>query len=225
MEIAKTIRAVTLDVGGTLIEPWPSVGHVYAASARPFGLPDIDPVALSQAFGDAWKERREFDYSRTAWRRLVDRTFAVVPGFAVSDNCFDAIYDGFARAAAWRIYDDVRPFFEWARSQRVRLAVVSNWDDRLPRLLEDLSLSAAFEALIVSHEVGHHKPAREIFLQAAGRLGLAPEEILHVGDSESEDFAGARLAGLRSCWLCRTSTGEEPIGAIRSLADVPLASN
>jgi len=225
MERAKPIRAVTLDVGGTLIEPWPSVGHVYAAAAQPFGLPDIDPVALSQAFGDAWKERREFDYSRAAWRWLVDRTFAVVPGFAVSDECFDAIYDRFARAAAWRIYDDVRPFFEWARSRRVRLAVVSNWDERLPRLLEELSLSAAFEALIVSHEVGHYKPEREIFLQAVGRLGLAPEEILHVGDSEREDFAGARLAGLRSCWLCRTSTVAGPIGAIRSLADVPMASN
>ena len=33
----KRVRAVTLDVGGTLIEPWPSVGADYAAVAGEFG--------------------------------------------------------------------------------------------------------------------------------------------------------------------------------------------
>jgi hypothetical protein len=32
------IRAVTFDVGGTLIEPWPSVGRVYAEVAARHGV-------------------------------------------------------------------------------------------------------------------------------------------------------------------------------------------
>ncbi len=45
----KRIRAVTFDVGGTLIEPWPSVGHVYAEVAARHGVAAIDVATLNQA--------------------------------------------------------------------------------------------------------------------------------------------------------------------------------
>ena len=49
------IQAVTLDVGGTLIEPWPSVGHVYAEIAARFGAPGHAPALLNRQFGEAWR--------------------------------------------------------------------------------------------------------------------------------------------------------------------------
>jgi putative hydrolase of the HAD superfamily len=84
--------------------------------------------------------------------------------------------------------------------------------------MERLDLLASFEVIIVSHEVGHHKPRPEIFLRAAHQLGLAPGEILHVGDSEWEDFDGARRAGLQAYWLRRT--GAPVSGSIGSLAEI-----
>jgi FMN phosphatase YigB (HAD superfamily) len=35
---SRPVEAVTFDVGGTLIEPWPSVGHIYAEAASKLGL-------------------------------------------------------------------------------------------------------------------------------------------------------------------------------------------
>lgn len=48
------IRAVTFDVGGTLIKVWPSVGHVYAEVAARHGVEGISVRQLDQRFADAW---------------------------------------------------------------------------------------------------------------------------------------------------------------------------
>ena len=48
------IKAVTFDAGGTLLEPWPSVGAIYAAVAEEFGYPHLAPERLNSAFAAAW---------------------------------------------------------------------------------------------------------------------------------------------------------------------------
>src|SRR5580700_10426449 len=45
------IRAVTFDVGGTLIEPWPSVGRVYAEVAARHGL-EVAAEDLDRQFAE-----------------------------------------------------------------------------------------------------------------------------------------------------------------------------
>jgi HAD superfamily hydrolase (TIGR01509 family) len=49
--------------------------------------------------------------------------------------------------------------------------------------------------VVTSCELGIAKPRPEIFLEAARRLGVAPEEILHVGDRWELDVDGAIAAG------------------------------
>ena len=49
--------------------------------------------------------------------------------------------------------------------------------------------------------VGLVKPDPRIFHLALGRLGIAPEQAVMVGDSPSADVAGARAAGARAALL------------------------
>jgi putative hydrolase of the HAD superfamily len=194
----REIRAVTFDVGGTLIETWPSVGHVYAEVAGRFGITSVRPEDLNRQFALAWQARAGFDYSRGAWREVVNQTFAHFSSGPLARECFDAIYARFARASAWRLFDDVFPALEELKSRGLKLGVISNWDERLRPLLADLNLLKWFDAVVVSHEAGWTKPAPEIFQRAASVLGEPPAAILHVGDSEFEDASGARAAGLHS---------------------------
>ena len=53
-----------------------------------------------------------------------------------------------------------------------------------------------FRHVITSCELGRAKPDAEIYWEAARRLGLAPSEILHVGDRWELDAEGALRAGL-----------------------------
>jgi putative hydrolase of the HAD superfamily len=221
------IRAITLDVGGTLIQPWPSVGHVYARVAAEFGLPGLPPQWLNDQFKCAWAARGAFDYTRPAWHRLVNRTFAGVIQQPVATECFDRIYQQFAQAESWQTFADVVPTLKHLRDRRIRLGVISNWDERLEPLLERLDLARWFEAIVVSHQLNCVKPAPAIFRHAAERLGCDPEEILHVGDSAEDDVAGARAAGFQAARIDRSDPGssKETVSDLSALVGLlPLPS-
>ena len=207
------IKAVTLDAAGTLLEPWPSVGDVYARVAEECGIGPVLPGELNRRFGKAWKTKQGFDYSRIAWRKLVEQTFA---GLALKPAFFDHLYYEFAQPRCWRVYDDVGPALEKFRARGLKLAVVSNWDERLRPLLTQIGLAPYFGAILISSEVGAHKPDRAIFERASEALRTTPREILHVGDSPDEDLRGAQAAGFRAVLLER----ERPNSMASSLLDL-----
>lgn len=201
------IQAISFDVGGTLIEPWPSVGHVYAEVAGRFGLSGVAVEALNRRFAAAWQARRDFDYSEPAWFELVRQTFGQ-RAVQLPADFFPALYERFAQPDAWRIYDDVLPALDELATAGIRLAVISNWDERLHALLERLKLRGFFEVVIVSCEVGFAKPSPVIFEMALRKLGLPAGAVLHVGDGRREDAEGARAAGLRASHLDRGGAGD-----------------
>lgn len=218
-----SIQAVTFDVGGTLMEPFPSVGQLYAEVAEGFGIRDVAPVDLDRQFAAAWAARGRFDYSRRAWRNLVTRTFAAVTPVAPGEACFAAIYRRFACASAWRVFDDALPALAQLKEQGCKLGIISNWDERLRPLLQELGLAKWFDAVAISHEVGHGKPSHQIFHHAAGLLLLPPGSILHVGDSEREDAAGARAAGFQAIVVERRSTSARAISSLGALLQAQTA--
>lgn len=207
---------MTFDVGGTLMAPWPSVGHVYSRVASGLGVA-ADPERLTRQFVNAWKARGEFDYSREGWFDLVRHSFH---GMAdVSEKLFTALYDSFSTHDAWRVYDDVLPCFEALQKNSIRMAVISNWDERLRATLRNVGLHDHFEVITVSGEHGVNKPAREIFELTVKAMGCRAEEVLHVGDSDREDFWGARNAGLHAVLLDRDASAGEAISSLAGLAN------
>ena len=78
------------------------------------------------------------------------------------------------------------------------MVVVSNWDDRLPVLLEGLGLARFFEAIVYSAGVGAEKPFPAIFHHALDHLELPPEQVIHIGDRQREDVEGAQAVGMQA---------------------------
>jgi putative hydrolase of the HAD superfamily len=220
---ASRLQAVTFDVGGTLIKPWPSVGHIYAAVAARHGLCDVPVDSLNRQFAAAWKSLDAFNYTRSEWHSLVNQTFLGLTQVPVNDNFFSDLYARFAEADAWRIFDDVLPALESLNARGFKLGIISNWDERLRPLLHELCLDGYFQTIVVSCEAGTCKPSLAIFQQAARKLELQPCEILHIGDSPGLDIAGASAAGFQALLLSRD---EDPkpgqLNSLRSLG--PLAS-
>jgi putative hydrolase of the HAD superfamily len=214
------IRAVTFDVGGTLIEPWPSVGHVYAEVAARHGLKAFSPEQLNARFKDAWRSRERFDYTRQDWAELMDEVFGSPVATAAEGSFFAELYERFAQPDAWHVFDDVVPTLDALASRGIRLGVISNWDERLRGLLSRLNLDRHFEALAISCEVGFPKPSRAIFQQAAADLDLRASAILHVGDSLELDVEGAKAAGFHALQIHRTIRAA-PNKDLHSLAELP----
>lgn len=217
----RAVKAVTFDVGGTLIEPWPSVGHLYAEAAQAILGARLEPALLNERFVAAWQTAHRlpggFNYATTEWAEVVRNTFAGLTPQAGEPELFHALWTRFTEPEAWHVFPDVLPCLETLAAAGIRLAVLSNWDGRLGPLLERLDLARHFEVIVVSAEVGAHKPSAEIFAHTAGRLGLPPEALLHVGDSAREDVEGARAGGWSSLLLRRGSVADDSISSLTEL--------
>lgn len=204
-----SVKAISFDVGGTLIEPWPSVQRIYAAVAEEFGCPGICEDRLKRQFAAAWSARRHFGYSRSEWRDLVAQTYEGTAAAQRIDLLFPALYERFEQAGCWRVFPEVVPVLKKLRALGFRLAITSNWDERLRPLLAALELQDFFEVVTVSGEEGVHKPDARLFHRTCVALDLEAAQVLHLGDSVREDFEGARDAGLHSIHVARDSTGLE----------------
>ena len=201
-----TIRLVTFDVGGTLIHPHPSAGTVYAEVLCRRGFP-CATQEVDRAFEESWEfaarqippsyERYgcSVEGERGYWRELLRGTVRRLGGSEPPAGAADELFERFAQADTWRIFPDVLPTLQELAESGIPMAVVSNWDSRLPSLLRELGLRRFFGPLLVSALEACEKPDSRIFHRAAERAGVLPREVLHVGDRDREDLEGALQAG------------------------------
>ena len=155
------------------------------------------------------------------WRRFVGPVFTRVGGGAMPEPLLGELVAHFGAERHWAVYPETRGVLAALRAAGLRLVIVSNWDSTLPSLLERLGLAAAVDDVVVSALLGVSKPARGIFDEAVRRAGVTHAEALHVGDSLTDDYHGARDAGLSSLLLDRRGRAREGVEAISSLDEVP----
>jgi putative hydrolase of the HAD superfamily len=201
--LGSTLKAVTFDVGGTLIEPWPSVGQVYTRVALRHGITGLNPELVQRSFLTQWTAATNFRHSREAWRQLATATLQPFTNRASDPNLFNSLWEEFRGGSAWRRFPDADFALPALKRAGLRLAVISNWDERLESTLNELDLSGFFEQVLVSETVGLQKPDPAIFAEAARRLDLKPCDILHVGDHYREDIQGALSAGFEALRIVR----------------------
>ena len=236
--ITRPVRGVLFDAGNTLIRVRNSVGAVYAEVATRYGA-KADPACLDLSFHEVFEQHRGSFLAgvsrphspareRAWWRDVVVDVFrdtAAGESLATSfDQFFEELYAEFALPKHWELFPDVVPCLEQLDRLNLPFAVVSNWDSRLHPVLQGLKLGQRLRFVLTSAEFGAEKPDPTIFLTGASRLGLPPEQVLHVGDSLVDDVQGAQAAGLGALWLRRGSSEPCPTGVacirdLRSLAD------
>jgi putative hydrolase of the HAD superfamily len=221
---------VFFDAGDTLLRAEPPVEHVYREAFARYGVEATHEAVHAAAHAtwrdvDAARERGEerwgaSDGEAGFWRRFVGTVYGRVGGGAMPEALLRELVAHFAEERHWVLYPETRSVLAALRAAGLRLAIVSNWDSSLPSLLERLGLHAAVDTVVVSALVGASKPARAIFDEAVRRAGVAHAEALHVGDSLTDDYHGARDAGLASLLVDRRRRAAEGIEAIASLDEV-----
>jgi HAD superfamily hydrolase (TIGR01509 family) len=103
-----------------------------------------------------------------------------------------------------------------------RLAVASSSNRPLiEAVLETAGIAAAFAVTVSSEEVARGKPAPDVYLEAARRLGVSPGRCAAVEDS-SNGLRAAHAAGMRV--LALPNAHYPPAADALALADVVLAS-
>ena len=109
---------------------------------------------------------------------------------------------GAGREVELELAPDIGAALEALREREIRLGIVCDvgfsGGELLRELLDREGLLRHFSGWAFSDEVGHYKPAPQIFEAALGALGAAPGEAMHVGDLRRTDVAGAAAHGMRT---------------------------
>lgn len=190
-----------------------SVGQSYAHLAKEYGM-EVLPEEMAERFRTCFSstpplafpgaQARDLkDLERAWWKELVRKIFEPWGNFAHFDEYFSELFAYFSRADAWSLYPETAETLSGLRNRGFILEVVSNFDSRLFGLLEGLGIVSCFDSIVISSQVGHAKPAPEIFHTALALHHLNAEEALHVGDSPGKDVVGASSAGLTGVLLDR----------------------
>jgi HAD superfamily hydrolase (TIGR01509 family) len=121
----------------------------------------------------------------------------------------------------------VAEFIARCRARGPKLAVASSADRvKVEGNLRELGLPpGTFDAVVVGEDVARKKPAPDIFLEAARRLGLDPASCLVIEDAVS-GVAAARAAGCRCLGLTTSFTSDQLMaaGAVWTAADLASAA-
>ncbi|HEX5043169.1 MAG TPA: HAD-IA family hydrolase [Candidatus Polarisedimenticolaceae bacterium] len=231
-------RWALFDVGETLIRPRESFGAVYARVLAPLGLAREAPE-WERALRTTWAEVSASlppgtdrygslpGGEEAYWLRFVRRTLelAGTPTPGLAERALAPLRSAFAKPEAWKVFPEVEASLDRLRAAGIGLGVVSNWDSRLPVLLDRLGLAARFDVVVVSALAGVEKPHPEIFRRALEGLGADPTRTAHVGDIPELDGAGAHAAGIRPILLERHAPeGTDAVRDLRAAADLLLAS-
>jgi len=230
----KRRRAVLFDAAGTLIELREPVGETYARVAREYGVA-IPPSRLDAAFRVAFPAAPPMVFpgassdeiprlEKAWWRSVVSKTFqAADPSARFSDfgGFFEDLFATMGRPQSWREVPGARDLLLRLRSIHWATAVVSNFDRRLPNLLEGLGLAELFDAIVLCSDVGAAKPAAAIFQRALEQLQISASRAIVVGDDQTLDIAGARAAGLQAIHVGSLARLDGLWERLVALPDVP----
>lgn len=188
-----TVEAVVFDYGGVMTTP---VGDSISAWLAADG---IDPESHTRAL-KAWLGRDA--PAGTPVHRLETGELAVGEfgrllaaelvrhdgGPVVAEGILDRLFAGM------RIEPAMFDLVSELRALGLRTALLSNsWGDTYDRE----RLTGAFDAIVISGEVGLRKPQPEIYRLVLEGLDVAPEQAVFVDDAEP-NLIGARAVGLRT---------------------------
>jgi epoxide hydrolase-like predicted phosphatase len=178
------VKGLLVDFGGVLTT------NVFD-SFRAFGEAEgLDPQAVKRAFREdpeALGLLRELERGDIAVEEFEPR-FGERIGVSKTDGLVGRLFGGVGPDE--RMVEAVRR----ARAGGVRTGLISNsWGEGLS--YDTSMLDELFDGIVISGDVGMHKPEPEIFLLGAERIGVPAAECAFVDDLR-ENCAGAEAVGM-----------------------------
>lgn len=222
-----TFAAVLIDLYDTLVESDWHEWHVEMAARLGVGS-DV----LRQAFDTTRPARSVGAYpdEEADMRVVIEATGIVDPPIELVRD-LTSLEHSFMQDGV-RLHDDALPTVRELRGRGSATALVSNCSHNTTPVVERLGLAAAFDAVILSFEVGARKPQPEIYRAALRAAGdVAPGTAVFV-DDQVPFCDGAAAVGLDTRLILRRESppplagwatefnGHLVIGDLRALLDV-----
>lgn len=168
-------RAVIFDLDGTLLDTLPDIARAINSVLAQEGFPEHPVPAFARMVGSG---------IRVAVERALD-------GLAVSDARITDLSERVSRAyaadpvAGSRFYPGMPEVLTELQARDLPLAILSNKPDRLLQIVAERFLADWHFVKIVGQMEGvPKKPAPDVAVHIAHEMGIPPENIVFLGDSD-----------------------------------------
>lgn len=182
------VKAVTIDLDGTLADTIPDLAVAANMMLRELGRPGLDVERIRTFVGKGIP-------------KLIERALAGGLDGAAPEELLERALPVYERCYAevngkhTVIYPGVTEGLQALRAMQLPLACVTNKSGRFTApLLEHLGIAFFFEQVIAGDTLPQKKPDPAQLLHACRGFGVAPREMLMIGDSLN-DAEAARAAG------------------------------
>ncbi|WP_405875472.1 HAD family hydrolase [Streptomyces sp. NBC_00005] len=178
--------SVIFDLDGTLVDSEPNYYEAGRQTLAEHGVPDFTWADHERYVGVSTLEtaglwKQEYGLATSADDLLAD---------------INRRYLELARTAT-RAYPEMRKFVELLATEGVAMAVASGSSpEAIEAILTGTGLDAYLRTVVSADEVPRGKPAPDVFLEAARRLGAAPGDCVVLEDA-APGAAAAHAAGMR----------------------------
>lgn len=178
--------SVIFDLDGTLVDSEPNYYEAGRRTLAEYGVPDFTWADHEAYVGISTQE------TVADWKRRYGLRATVEELLAVKNRH----YLGLARTSA-RAYPEMRKFVELLAGEGVPMAVASGSSpEAIGTVLARTGLDARLRTVVSADEVARGKPAPDVFLEAARRLGAEPARCVVLEDA-APGAAAAHAAGMR----------------------------
>ena len=207
------IKAVFFDLYHTLLGYDPPREELQARALKEFGF-EVDAEALRRPLVVAdeyiYREharvslgQRSKEEQMAVWAQY-ERILLKESGIEVDDQLIMGLLGKMREFGLKQVlFDDVLPTLNELKKQGLILGLISNVDQDITSLLDNLGLTALLQVVVTSQDAGFNKPSPEIFQEAVKRAGVQANEALYVGDQYQIDVVGATKVGRKGILIDR----------------------
>lgn len=199
MMLRHDVNAVIFDIDGTLVDTFSAYQTVFNKGIAAYG---IDPIPGA--------DLRTYLAEGLSLRTILEKIFPASTEESTFASCREEIMKLFRELEVHEVkaFPGAEELFQALRDKDIKIGIatgrMSSVEDEWVRF-KRLGLDRFIDAIVTSREVARRKPAPDVIVECARRLGVAPETCIAIGDTIS-DIIAAKAAGAMSAAV---STGHE----------------
>lgn len=203
------IKGVLFDMDGVILDTEKLYTRFWQEAAQSLGFPMTQEMALGMRSLSREKGERQLkaylgeniDYQKVRETRIKMMT-------------------AFINESGVELKPGVLELLDFLKEKGIKTSIATSSPlDRTKEYLSQVGLVDAFDELVSGHMVPHGKPEPDIYLYAAAKLGLKPEECLVIEDSPTGLLAGMRAGGIPVMIPDQDQPNDETKARIYAIAD------
>ena len=183
-------RAVIFDIDGTLVDNLHLHAEAFGVFAKRHGLPPLTQADRARLDG-----RRNSEIFPILFKRDVARE-----EWLAYEHEKEGLYRELSKGRLYPL-NGLHDLIERLKVERIPIALATSAPKpNVVHTLAELDLAAEFPVIVRGDEVARGKPAPDVFIEAARRLGVEPADCLVFEDApmgiEAAQAAGMRVVAL-----------------------------